>query len=191
MLVSWLVVFDEENKEKMSGIFRVMVVFWAAFVFTACGSEPEPDSRPDPEPTPNPQPEPEPGPEEEFAEDCTVVLEVSDGLVVGETWPEAISAKVRPLICWEVPQGVAEPAAENGWQILVEREESASGDLESGEWFVTGLEPSRREIHYGECEEPNQGCQEFEPLSEGTYFIHLLEPNNPAGPAASLVVEVE
>lgn len=129
--------------------------------------------------------------EEKFAEDCSVILELSDGIILAETWPEPVPVDIRPLICWELPEGVAEASAENGWEVIVQREDKVAEDMDSKEWSIMGLNPALRQIHYGVCETPNQGCTEFIPLSEGRYFIHILEPFNDIGPAASLVVEFQ
>ncbi len=129
---------------------------------------------------------------DDLPKECTVTLEISDSfLTIPTTWPTPITANTRPLICWETPQGVSLPATENGWELVVQREDKASEDLESSEWRTTLLPIETRQIHYGNCDLQPTNCTTAADLTPGTYFIHILEPNNPTGPAASLVLTVE
>ncbi len=126
---------------------------------------------------------------DELPTECTVTLELSDGLILAKTWPTPIEANSRPLICWTLPEGAA-PAVQDGWDLVVEREETASGELETAEWYATGVPAETRQIHYASCDQAAD-CSTAADLAAGNYFIHILEANQPTGYAASLVITVE
>lgn len=129
---------------------------------------------------------------ESLPTECTVTLELSDSLItIPTTWPTPLAANSRPLICWETPQDATLPADENGWQVVVQREDKVVENPDSNEWLTTLLPVETRQIHYGNCDLQPTNCTTANNLTPGKYFIHILEPNNPTGLAASLVVTVE
>ena len=131
-------------------------------------------------------------PDPELPTDCTVTLELSNSIItIAQTWPTPIAATPRPLICWTTPPDATLPAPENGWEVVVQREDKLSDDFEFSEWSTTLLPVQTRQIHYGDCDLQPTNCTTAKDLTPGKYFIHVLEPNNPNGLAASLVVTVE
>ncbi len=124
-------------------------------------------------------------------EDCTLELNLSDGLIVAQTWEESVDAQSQPLICWSVPQNAVLPDEEDGWEIRVEREENAGAPIDGLEWYVDGYSSTAVEIRYGDCEGEADQCSEATPLTAGTYFLHIIDPGDSHGLAASLVFDVE
>jgi hypothetical protein len=126
---------------------------------------------------------------DEDPEDCVLELELDDGLIIADTREDPLDADSFPLICWHVPDGKTLPDADDGWKVRVEREENAGG--EQVEWRTVGLDVALREITYGDCSVDADECTDAADLYPGSYFVHVLDPGNPAGLAGSLVFDVE